>query len=353
MFSTSQKTRICFTVTNDLNYDQRMQRICRSLSKNGFQVLLTGRKRKFSIPLKNENYNQKRIRCFFEKGKLFYIEYSIRLFFTLLFTEFDIICAIDLDTILPCYLISVLKRKKRVYDAHEYFTEQKEIVSRKIILLFWNGIAEFCIPRFINGYTVNEFIRQEFSKKYAVEYFIIRNLPEMTGSLPVIPYNSKRFIIYQGAVNEGRSFETIIPAMKAVNCQLLILEEKVILKGALTPELLKEITPHAYFGLTIFEGKGLNQIHSLSNRFFDYIMAGIPQVCIHFPEYEKINDIYKVAWMINSTDSKTISDAMNKLLNNNVTYLELKKNACKAREKLNWESAEEKKLLTFYQNLIT
>ena len=159
--------------------------------------------------------------------------------------------------------------------------------------------------------------------------------------------------------------------MKAVNCQLLIfgegnflnqtkklilenkLEEKVILKGALTPELLKEITPHAYFGLTIFEGKGLNQIHSLSNRFFDYIMAGIPQVCIHFPEYEKINDIYKVAWMINSTDSKTISDAMNKLLNNNVTYLELKKNACKAREKLNWESAEEKKLLTFYQNLIT
>ena len=371
MFSTSQKTRICFTVTNDLNYDQRMQRICRSLSKNGFQVLLTGRKRKFSIPLKNENYNQKRIRCFFEKGKLFYIEYSIRLFFTLLFTEFDIICAIDLDTILPCYLISVLKRKKRVYDAHEYFTEQKEIVSRKIILLFWNGIAEFCIPRFINGYTVNEFIRQEFSKKYAVEYFIIRNLPEMTGSLPVIPYNSKRFIIYQGAVNEGRSFETIIPAMKAVNCQLLIfgegnflnqtkklilenkLEEKVILKGALTPELLKEITPHAYFGLTIFEGKGLNQIHSLSNRFFDYIMAGIPQVCIHFPEYEKINDIYKVAWMINSTDSKTISDAMNKLLNNNVTYLELKKNACKAREKLNWESAEEKKMLNFYQNLIT
>ena len=82
-------------------------------------------------------------------------------------------------------------------------------------------------------------------------------------------------------------------------------------------------------------------------------MAGIPQVCIHFPEYEKINDIYKVAWMINSTDSKTISDAMNKLLNNNVNYLELKKNACKAREKLNWESAEEKKLLTFYQNLIT
>ena len=107
MFSAPQQTRICFTVTNDLTYDQRMQRICRSLSKNGFQVLLTGRKRKFSIPLNNEKYIQKRIPCFFEKGKLFYTEYSIRLFFTLLFTEFDIICAIDLDTILPLSLIHI------------------------------------------------------------------------------------------------------------------------------------------------------------------------------------------------------------------------------------------------------
>ena len=369
MFSPHLQTRICFTVTNDLNFDQRMQRICRSLAKNEFQVILTGRKRRHSISLKNENYLQKRIPCFFDKGKLFYIEYSFRLFFSLLFTEFDIICAIDLDTILPCYLISVLKRKKRVYDAHEYFTEQKEIISRKIIKQFWNGIAEFCIPRFINGYTVNEFIRQEFNKKYAIDYKVIRNLPVMTALLPVIPEATKRFIIYQGSINEGRSFETIIPAMKDVNCQLLIfgegnyfkqtqqlildnnLENKVILKGVLTPDLLKGITPYAYFGLMLFEGKGLNQIHSLSNRFFDYIMAGIPQICIRFPEYEKINDNYKVAWMINSTDSKTISDAMNKLLNNDVIYHELKKNACIAREHLNWESADEKKLISFYQNL--
>ena len=30
------------------------------------------------------------------------------------------------------------------------------------------------------------------------------------------------FIIYQGAVNEGRSFETLIPAMKEVNARLII-----------------------------------------------------------------------------------------------------------------------------------
>ena len=42
----------------------------------------------------------------------------------------DAVCAIDLDTILPCYFISILRRKKRMYDAHELFTEMKEIITR-------------------------------------------------------------------------------------------------------------------------------------------------------------------------------------------------------------------------------
>jgi hypothetical protein len=40
-----------------------------------------------------------------------------------------IVC-VDLDTILPIYFASVIKGKNRVYDAHELFTEQKEIVTR-------------------------------------------------------------------------------------------------------------------------------------------------------------------------------------------------------------------------------
>ena len=43
--------RIIFTVTNDLRYDQRMQRICTTLSAEGYEVALIGRQLTSSIPL--------------------------------------------------------------------------------------------------------------------------------------------------------------------------------------------------------------------------------------------------------------------------------------------------------------
>ena len=110
-----QVKKIIFTVTNDLNYDQRMQRICGTLADAGYNVLLVGRKLKDSPPLSGKNYKQQRLNCWFAKGKLFYAEFNTRLFFYLLFTKTDCLCAIDLDTILPVYYISKIKGIKRVY----------------------------------------------------------------------------------------------------------------------------------------------------------------------------------------------------------------------------------------------
>ncbi|RYD81865.1 MAG: hypothetical protein EOP53_05260 [Sphingobacteriales bacterium] len=95
------KKKIIFTVTNDLTFDQRMHKICTSLSNASYDVKLVGRKRRNSVPLQPKAFLQHRIYVIFEKGKLFYIEYNFRLFFYLLFQKADFFCAIDLDTILP------------------------------------------------------------------------------------------------------------------------------------------------------------------------------------------------------------------------------------------------------------
>src|SRR5678815_5747716 len=99
--------RLVFTVTNDLSYDQRMIRICTTLAQAGYDVMLVGRKMKGSIPLQERPFRQKRLVNLFQKGKLFYIEYNIHLFCLLLFKRADLICAIDLDTILPLSLIHI------------------------------------------------------------------------------------------------------------------------------------------------------------------------------------------------------------------------------------------------------
>ena len=359
--------RIIFTVTNDLTYDQRMQRICASLTAHGYEVTLAGRKLKHSRPITTQPYRQRRLSCLVNRSVIFYAFFNIRLFSWLLTEKADIVCAIDLDTILACYFASVIKGWKRVYDAHELFTEQKEIMSRPFVYNLWLRLEKFAVPRFPYGYTVNEFIVQELNRRYGVQYSTIMNMPAKT-ILPTLPPAKENIIIYQGAVNEGRSFETLIPAMKFVQAKLLIcgngnffnqtkalideykVDNKIELRGMVLPDELRKITPTATIAIMLFEHTGMNQYHSLANRFFDYIMAGVPQVCINYPEYKAINDIYGVAYMIEDAKPETIANAFNTLLNDKALYQKLKANCLKARKVLNWES-QEKKLLAFYKEL--
>ncbi|MEO6221373.1 MAG: glycosyltransferase [Ginsengibacter sp.] len=357
---------ICLTVTNDLTYDQRMIRICSSLANAGHTVELTGRKLKNSLPLARYSFVQKRIKCFFEKGKSFYVEYNLRLFFYLLFKKADCFCAIDLDTVLPVLLCSKIKSIKRVYDAHELFCEMKEIVTRPKIYKTWKKIEKFSIPKFVNGYTVNQPIAGEFAKMYGVNYSIIRSVTIRQNYKPVI--KNEKFILYQGAVNEGRSFETLIPAMKLVKAKLVIvgdgnfcdqartlakkndLNEKVIFKGKVEPFALSNFTKEATIGITLFDDKGLSNYYSLANRFFDYIHAGIPQLCVNYPAYKEINNEYEVALLIDDLSSSNIAAHLNRLLVDKDLYSRLQENCMKAREIYNWQN-EEKKLIEFYENI--
>src|SRR6185436_9367155 len=120
---------------------------------------------------------QKRIHCWFNKGKLFYFEYNLRLTCYLLFRKMDAVCAIDLDTIIPCHTISWFKRIPRIYDAHELFTELKEVITRPRVHKIWARVEKKMVPKFKLGYTVSEGIADEFHRRYDVNYKTIRNLP--------------------------------------------------------------------------------------------------------------------------------------------------------------------------------
>ncbi|MDQ6903600.1 MAG: glycosyltransferase [Bacteroidota bacterium] len=355
--------KVTFTVTNDLNYDQRMIRICNSLVNYGYNVKIIGVKSNSSSTLEKKKYLQKRLPVFFKNGIAFYLEYNLRLFIYLLFQKTDLFCCIDLDTILPVFFTSVLKRKIRIYDAHEYFSQQKEIVTRPKIYFVWHFIERIFVPKFLNGYTVSDGIAKDFLKNYHVKYEVIRNVPLLK---PLSKINFKeKIILYTGSVNEGRGFEYLIPAMKNVNAVLLIcgdgnflknakslveknnLQNKIIFKGKFLPYALEQIIQQAYIGINLVEPLGKNQLLSLANKFFDYMQHTIPQVTMDFPEYKKINDEFETAILINNLSVRTVSMSINLLLEDEELYFRLQQNCMKAREVFNWQN-EQEKLIRFY-----
>ncbi len=377
--------KIIFTVTNDLVYDQRMQRICGSMAKAGYEVTLVGRETPGSPPVQPMPFKQVRLALKNHSGKSFYLEYNYKLYRFLMTQPADALCAIDLDTIVPVYLVSKKRGIHRMYDAHEFFTEMIEVKRRWYIHLFWKRIEKWLVPKFRHGYTVGGAIAQEFRELYGVNYALVRNmpvyreLPEKDLAEPALvskilaDFDQKTgpdlpIILYQGAINEGRALHQLVEAMVNVHARLLLvgsgnlekevrsfiaergLGGKIYMCGNVPPAELRCLTTKCFAGITIFDAFSKNQYYSLGNKFFDYIMALTPQICVNYPEYAAILKQFPLAVPLDNTESATITHCLNKLLGDPVLYKDLQNICSTASKILNWES-EEKTLLACWQKL--
>lgn len=364
------KPHIVFTVINDLHYDQRMERICTSLSLAGYRVTLIGRLLETHKPLPQRPYTQLRFKMPVNKGKLFYLLYNLRLLWHLLLHRYDIYGATDLDTLAPHFIAATLKSKPFVYDAHEYFAELPEVVNRPMVKWIWKKVEQLIVPRTRFAYTINQSYADLFERQYKTRFAIIRNAALLRNE--IIPnIKPEKYILYQGAVNVGRGVEQMIEAMQFINdCKLYIcgkgdvydkcthlvqqlgLESKVTFWGYVPPDELRSITLMATMGFTFFTNEGQSYYYSLANRFFDYFHAGVPQLCVNFPEYARINQQFEIALLVNNLQPQTIAAAANRLLTDAPYYNHLRQNCLAARQVINWQN-EEKKLLAFYQNVVT
>lgn len=358
--------RIIATVTNDLTYDRRMQRICRTLANNGYEVCLVGRQLTNSLPLAHEPYQQHRLTCWFNKGKLFYLEFNVRLWWYLLWQKANMVCAVDLDTIIPGFVIGSWKGWIKIYDAHEYFSEVPEVVHRPQVKKIWEWVAKVFIPKADLAYTVGPALAAIFTHRYAIPFHSIRNVPNETTE-PVIAAKNG-YMLYQGALNKGRGLEALIEAMQHIDGKLKIagegdlsnelremvetlgLNNKVTFLGFVKPADLPELTAGAWLGLNLLENMGLSYYYSLANKCFDYIQAEVPAVHMNFPEYNALVEKHPVAILLTELSTESIVNTIRELQLDTDKYLALKVACRNAKKHFTWQ-IEAEKLLTLYRDV--
>lgn len=364
-----KKTKVICAVTNDVNQDQRLQRICTTLIKNKFDVHLVGREDDRSRPLDNFKFPAIRLKCEAKKGVMFYVEYNYKLYKYLMETDFDIVNANDLDTILACSRAAKEKGKKLVFDSHEYFRLVPELQYRPVKRWIWHRMAKKYLKDSPYNYTVNYSIKNKLEEDYKIPFDVIHNFPYAKEALSYKLKHHPVRILYQGVLNKGRGLEILIEAMQHLSdMQLYIagrgvlepklkkliskyaLNDRVKLFGFLSPRTLSKLTSVCDIGINILDPSSKSYYYSTANKFYDYIAAGIPTINMRFPEYEKIQSKHNVSFIIDNFSVDDIVSAIKKLAYNDKLYNTLSANAVRAHKELCWEN-EEMRLVNFYQQV--
>lgn len=372
-----QSKTVLVGVINDLNTDQRVHKICTFIEQQGYRVVLIGRKTKRSAPMEERSYQTIRMKLLFEKGGLFYAEFNLRLFFLLLFKRSHTLVANDLDTLLANFLVAKLKRKKLVYDSHEFFTEVPELLNRPKIRAVWLAIERSIFPKLNHISTVNHSIANEYKKRYEKELTIVRNVSPLWQSTTVVPSKEelgipqdKHVLIMQGAgLNIDRGVEEAIRMMPLLTNSVLLIvgdgdvipdmkrlvkennwENLVLFFGKRPYKELMNYTFHADLGLSFDQPTNPNYNLSLPNKLFDYIHTKTPVICSNVIEVATLVNNYQIGTVVTDFSAEGLAAVINPIVEKNALITRWKNNCTKAAQIENWE-IESQKLIEFYPKI--
>jgi glycosyltransferase involved in cell wall biosynthesis len=350
-----QGVKIYCTVTNDLVGDRRMIRTCEFLTSQGADVTLVGRVLRGSEPVEKHNFDQHRIQCFFNRGKLFYLEYNLRLMLFLWSKDFHILCTVDLDTAIAGRLIKRFKPIKWIVDSHEWFPFVPEVERRKVVQKIWLSVEKMVMVHADVVYTVGNQIAKSMQDKYAKEIYVVRNMPEEREVSNHVPKPaeleniSKEFILYQGALNEARGLERLIRVMEYIPYDLVLigdgdikeklemqvndlgLKDRVHFIGFVRPEELGSYAKWATIGYNVSEPVSESYRLSLNNKFFDYVHAELPSIINDFPEYRHFVQEFAVGTLVKNEDVDIIK-VLNNLWDNSHELNNLKRSCGEAKK---------------------
>lgn len=360
--------KILVSVFNNLYTDQRVEKVCKTLHENAYELELIGNNWG-GMPEMSRLYSFSRIHLKSKVLRFAYLEFQMKLFFELIkkADKNTILHSNDLDTLLPNVLVSKIKKIPLVWDSHEIFTEMPSVTNRWVQKI-WKFLENSLVRKIKYFMIANDSYADWFVRTYKIKRpIVIRNLPQKVESSKNFVENNPKIILYQGAINFSRGIDKMIEAMQFIEnaefhiagrgpfleeyqelTRTLNLENKVKFLGNLHPDDLRKITEKADVGLSIEENKGLSYYYSLPNKISDYIQARVPVVVSPFPEMQKIVEKYNVGEFITSHEPKLLAEKVQIVLEKGRNFYQSQLEI--AAQELCWEN-EAPKILELYENV--
>lgn len=279
----------------------------------------------------------------------------------------------DLNTLSYALLCSFIARKKVVYDSHELWIEWKQtkhsIPPEQI--WWWKFIEVYGLRAADLVVAVSDGIADELRQMYGVDKpLVVRNcapikpLVESRKLREKIGGDSSRpIILYQGGFALGRGLEEIIEGAKEVPQADFVLmglgvsykakikkivEESGLSNVFILPNVRMEelwiYTQSADIGLVMTQPVCKSYKLSMSNKIFEYMVAGIPIVASTIESHQHLARETGALELVDPYDPQDIALAINRLLESPERMKQMGINARKWAERKYNTSKEMEKL---------
>jgi len=393
--TSASPVKVGMHVLSVVRTDYRVMREATALMEAGFDVSIVDTEEDHTRPLEEDIHNI-HVKHIMQRSWLipspryfkiwFLIKYMrmiISATLRLMQIPADIYHAHDANALPACFLAAWLRHKPLIFDAHELPLDEPAITRwPRLHKLATRALASIlsCCSGII---ATSPPTAQEIEKLYHVpSVTLVRNVPiyrdvpesdRLRKHLGLGPEG--RIALYQGYLQDDRGLDRVVRAaeflkpgtlivmmgkampstqahLKALIASNGVAERVKILPPVPYAELL-DWTASADIGLAILPlDFSLAVQMMLPNKFFEYLMAGLPVLASPLRAIAEIIEVNDVGQVLNSLEPIDVAESINALLADKEGLARMRRNALiAAQQEFHWEK-ERTRLLGLYRDIL-
>ncbi len=279
----------------------------------------------------------------------------------------DVCIAADLYS-LP--IVARLHRRRGVpfiYDSRELYTSIAALQGRRFMQRWWSWLERRHARHASGIMTVNTSIAAVLQQHFPMNpVTVVPNHPDWPPAAPSTALRDalgispdRHVLLSQGGLQRGRGAFTAVDAVALLDdCELVFLgdgplhdaiiahaaalgvQHCVHVHPAVPVTRLPAMTASADLGLCLIENLGSSYHHSLPNKLFEYLAAGLPVVGSAFPEIGAVIDESGAGVTVDPADAAAVATAIAGILRDTRRREELRESALSASMRYSWKAVE-------------